>query len=200
MASRGILQDMEYVQTLTDIDDAEAMGKLLEKQKSRFAGRELQGKTLGVIGLGAIGSLVAEMALSLDMNVVGFDPALSEDAAWRLPSQVQRMENQQSLMARSDYITVHVPAIEPTRHMINSESLKGVKTGAVLLNFARQSIVDAQAVVGRLDQWHFGRYICDFPVFCLSSRPYVYAMRHIAASTQDAEESCPVMVSAHLME
>src|SRR5690625_7325671 len=103
MASRGILQDMEYVQTLTDIDDAEAMGKLLEKQKSRFAGRELQGKTLGVIGLGAIGSLVAERALSLDMNVVGFDPALSVDAACRLPSEGQRMENLQCPVGRSVY-------------------------------------------------------------------------------------------------
>lgn len=200
LASRGILQGMEYVQTLTDMDDAEAMGKLLEKQKSRFAGRELQGKTLGVIGLGAIGSLVAEMALSLDMNVVGFDPALSVDAAWRLPSQVQRMENLQSLMARSDYITVHVPAIEPTRHMINSESLKGVKTGAVLLNFARESIVDAQAVVDSLDQGQLGRYICDFPEPCLLSRPDVYAMPHIGASTQEAEENCAVMVADQLMD
>ncbi|MDQ2077333.1 phosphoglycerate dehydrogenase [Marinimicrobium sp. ABcell2] len=200
LGSRGILPGMEYVQTLTDMDDADAMGKLLEKQKSKFAGSELQGKTLGVVGLGAIGSLVAEMALSLGMNVVGFDPALSVEAAWRLPSQVGRMENLQALLARADYISIHVPAIEPTRHMINSDSLKGVKTGAVLLNFARESIVDAHAVVESLDKGQLGRYICDFPEPCLLNRSDVYAMPHIGASTLEAEENCAVMVADQLMD
>lgn len=200
LASRGILGGMEYVQSLTDMTDADEMSKLLEKEKSRFAGNELQGKTLGVVGLGAIGSMIAETALALDMNVVGFDPALSVEAAWRLPSQVGRMENLQSLLARSDYITLHVPAIEATKHMINGDVLKGVKTGAVLLNFARESIVDAQAVVASLDAGNLGKYICDFPEPCLLQRKDVYAMPHIGASTEEAEENCAIMAADQLMD
>jgi D-3-phosphoglycerate dehydrogenase len=199
LASRGILGGMEYVQSLTHMTDADEMSKLLEKEKSRFAGNELQGKTLGVVGLGAIGSMIAETALALNMNVVGFDPALSVEAAWRLPSQVGRMENLQSLLARSDYITLHVPAIEATKHMINAETLKGVKTGAVLLNFARESIVDAQAVVASLDEGKLGKYICDFPEPCLLQRKDVYAMPHIGASTEEAEENCAIMAADQLM-
>lgn len=200
LASRGILGGMEYVQSLTHMTDADEMSKLLEKEKSRFAGNELQGKTLGVVGLGAIGSMIAETALALNMNVVGFDPALSVEAAWRLPSQVGRMENLQSLLARSDYITLHVPAIEATKHMINAETLKGVKTGAVLLNFARESIVDAQAVVASLDEGRLGKYICDFPEPCLLQRKDVYAMPHIGASTEEAEENCAIMAADQLMD
>lgn len=200
LASRGILQGMEYVQGLTHMTDAEEMSKLLEKEKSNFAGSELQGKTLGVVGLGAIGSMIAETALALGMNVVGFDPALSVEAAWRLPSQVGRMENLQSLLARSDYITLHVPAIEATRHMINSDSLKSVKTGAVLLNFAREAIVDAHAIVGSLEAGKLGKYICDFPEPCLLQRKDVYAMPHIGASTEEAEENCAIMAADQLMD
>jgi D-3-phosphoglycerate dehydrogenase len=199
LASRGILSGMEYVQGLTHMTDADEMGKLLEKEKSNFAGSELQGKTLGVVGLGAIGSMIAETALALGMNVVGFDPALSVEAAWRLPSQVGRMENLQSLLARSDYITLHVPAIEATKHMINADALKSVKTGAVLLNFAREAIVDAQAVVGSLDEGKLGKYICDFPEPCLLQRKDVYAMPHIGASTEEAEENCAIMAADQLM-
>jgi D-3-phosphoglycerate dehydrogenase len=200
LASRGILQGMEYVQGLTHMTDADEMSKLLEKEKSNFAGSELQGKTLGVVGLGAIGSMIAETALALGMNVVGFDPALSVEAAWRLPSQVGRMENLQSLLARSDYITLHVPAIEATKHMISAESLKTVKTGAVLLNFARESIVDAHAVIASLDEGRLGKYICDFPEPCLLRRKDVYAMPHIGASTEEAEENCAMMAADQLMD
>lgn len=200
LASRGILQGMEYVQGLTHMTDGDEMSKLLEKEKANFAGNELQGKTLGVVGLGAIGSMIAETALALGMNVVGFDPALSVEAAWRLPSQVGRMENLQSLLARSDYITLHVPAIDATKHMINTESLKSVKTGAVLLNFAREAIVDAHAVVASLDEGKLGKYICDFPEPCLLQRKDVYAMPHIGASTEEAEENCAIMAADQLMD
>lgn len=200
LASRGILQGMEYVKGLTHMTDADEMSKLLEKEKANFAGNELQGKTLGVVGLGAIGSMIAETALALGMNVVGFDPALSVEAAWRLPSQVGRMENLQSLLARSDYITLHVPAIEATKHMINVESLRAVKTGAVLLNFAREAIVDAQAVIASLDEGKLGKYICDFPEPCLLQRKDVYAMPHIGASTEEAEENCAIMAADQLMD
>lgn len=200
LGSRGILPGMRYVQGLTDMTDAEEMSKLLEKEKSRFAGNELLGKTLGVVGLGAIGSMVAETALALGMKVVGFDPALSVEAAWRLPSQVSRMENLQALLSRSDFITLHVPAIEATRHLISSESLKSVKTGAVLLNFAREAIVDATAVVASLDAGQLGKYICDFPEPQLLNRDDVYAMPHIGASTEEAEENCAIMAADQLVD
>lgn len=195
LSSRDISGGMNYVQSLTDMTDANEMGKLLEKEKKRFAGNELYGRTLGVVGLGAIGSMVAEMALSMGMNVLGFDPALSVEAAWRLPSQVERMENLQSLLGRADFVSLHVPAIEPTRHMINSESLQSVKQGAVLLNFARDAIVDAEAVVGSLDAGQLGMYVCDFPEPCLLNRKDVLAMPHIGASTAEAEENCAIMAA-----
>lgn len=198
LASRGIIPGMNYVQTLTDMTDADEMSKLLEKQKSNFAGSELMGKTLGVVGLGAIGSLVAETALALGMNVIGYDPALSVEAAWRLPSQVGRADNLQSLLSRSDFISLHVPAIEATKHLINDESLKSVKQGAVLLNFARDAIVEPEAIVRSLDAKRLRQYVCDFPEPCLLSRDDVYAMPHIGASTLEAEDNCAVMAAEQL--
>lgn len=200
LGSRGILSGMNYVNGLTHMTDAEEMSKLLEKEKSNFAGFELQGKTLGIVGLGAIGSLIADAALALGMNVVGFDPALSVEAAWRLPSQVGRMENLQSLLARSDYITLHVPAIPQTKHLINADTLKVCKKGATLLNFAREAIVDAHAVVESLDAGHLGKYICDFPEPILLNRKDVYAMPHIGASTEEAEENCAIMAADQLVD
>jgi D-3-phosphoglycerate dehydrogenase len=200
LGSRGILQGMAYVNGLTHMTDADEMSKLLEKEKSNFAGFELQGKTLGIVGLGAIGSMIADTALALGMNVVGFDPALSVEAAWRLPNQVGKMENLQSLLARSDYITLHVPAIDATKHMINADTLKVIKKGAVLLNFARESIVDSHAVVESLDAGHLGKYICDFPEPILLNRKDVYSMPHIGASTEEAEENCAIMAADQLMD
>lgn len=200
LGSRGILPGMAYVNGLTHMTDADEMSKLLEKEKSNFAGFELAGKTLGIVGLGAIGSLIADAALALGMNVVGFDPALSVDAAWRLPNQVSKMENLQSLLARSDYITLHVPAIPQTKHMINADTLKVTKKGATLLNFAREAIVDAHAVVESLNEGHLGKYICDFPEPILLNRPDVFAMPHIGASTEEAEENCAIMAADQLMD
>lgn len=200
LGSRGILSGMQYVNGLTHMTDADEMSKLLEKEKSNFAGFELQGKTLGIVGLGAIGSMIADAALALGMNVVGFDPALSVEAAWRLPNQVSKMENLQSLLARADYITLHVPAIDATKHMINADTLKIVKKGAVLLNFAREAIVDAHAVVESLSAGHLGKYICDFPEPILLNRSDVYAMPHIGASTEEAEENCAIMAADQLMD
>lgn len=200
LGSRGIVQGMQYAQSLSSISDATDMHKQLEAEKKRFAGSELAGKTLGVIGLGAIGSMVARMALSLNMEVLGYDPALSVDAAWRLPSQVEKMENIQALLAKSDYISLHVPAIEATHHLINEDKLKSVKTGAILLNFARESIVDPQAVVTSLETMQLGQYICDFPEPNLLGNEKVIAMPHIGASTQEAEENCAVMAADQLMD
>ena len=200
LATRGILPGMAYVNSLTSLTDAAEMAQLLEKEKSRFAGGEIKGKTLGIVGLGAIGSMVAEMALAMGMKVVGFDPALSIDAAWRLSSEVSRMENLQSLLARADYISMHVPALDATRHLINEDALTMVRTGAVLLNFARETIVDSNAVLRSLDKGKLGKYVCDFPEPALLNHPKVIAMPHIGASTEESEENCAVMAANQIMD
>ena len=187
LATRGILQGMAYVNTLTDMTDAAAMAALLEKEKSRFAGGEIKGKTLGIVGLGAIGSMVADMALGMGMKVVGFDPALSIDAAWRLSNEVTRMENLQALLARSDYVSLHVPAMEATYHLINDAALAGMKNGPVLLNFARETIVDSAAVLRALNAGKLGKYVSDFPEPAMLGHANVIAMPHIGASTEESE-------------
>ncbi len=200
LATRGILSGIGYVQSLTSMSDAAEMSALLEKEKARFAGGEIKGKILGIVGLGAIGSMVADMALALGMKVVGFDPALSIDAAWRLSNEVTRMENLPALLARSDYISLHVPAMDATRHMINIDTLAGVKPGAVLLNFARETIVDSTAVLRSLDSGRLGRYVCDFPEPALLGQAKVIALPHIGASTEESEENCAVMAANQLMD
>ena len=200
LSTRGIVKGMRYAQSLKDITDKALMNKQLEAEKKRFAGSELYGKSIGIVGLGAIGSMVADMALALGMKVLGYDPALSVEAAWRLPSQVQKMENLQSLLANADYVSVHVPAIEATNNLINADMLKSIRPGAVLLNSARSSIVDPQAVVDSLEANHLGWYVCDFPEPCLLSNEKVIAMPHIGASTIEAEENCAVMAADQLMD
>jgi len=200
MASRDIFGGMNYVQGLTDITDGAEMSKLLEKQKKQFAGCEVAGKTLGVVGLGAIGSMVANMALELGMNVVGYDPAISVEAAWRLSSDVEKMENLQSLLGRADFITLHVPALEVTRHLINAEALQCMKSSAILLNFAREEVVDASAVQNALDNGGLGKYVTDFPTPELLGRDNVLLMPHIGASTEEAEENCAMMAADQLMD
>ena len=201
LATRGILQGMAFVNGLTHMTDAAEMSALLEKEKSRFAGGEIKGKTLGIVGLGAIGSMVADMALAMGMKVVGFDPALSIDAAWRLSNEVTRMENLQSLLARADYISLHVPAMDATKQLINDAALALTKPGAVLLNFARETIVDSAAVQRSLDNKNksLGAYVCDFPEPALLNHPKVIAMPHIGASTEESEENCAVMAANQLM-
>lgn len=200
LSSRDILGGRAFVDTLGEMTDPEAMSKLLEAEKKRFAGNELKGKTLGVVGLGAIGSMVAEMALAMGMEVVGFDPALSVDAAWRLPSQVRRMEGLNALLATSDYVSIHVPALPATKHLINAETLAMMKPTAVVVNFARESIVDAAAVVGALENGKLRQYICDFPEPCLIGRHDVVALPHIGASTEEAEENCAMMAVDQLKD
>ena len=200
LGTRGILPGIGYVQSLTQMTDAAEMAALLEKEKSRFAGGEIKGKTLGIVGLGAIGSMVADMALAMGMKVLGFDPALSIDAAWRLSNEVTRMENLPSLLARSDYISLHVPAMDATRHMLNTDTLAGVKPGAVLLNFARETIVDSAAVLKSLDAGRLGRYVCDFPEPAMLGHAKVIAMPHIGASTEESEDNCAVMAADQLMD
>ena len=193
LSSRGIVQGRDYVNSLTHIDDPEEMSKLLEKEKKRFAGSELLGKTIGIIGLGAIGSLVADVALALGMRVIGFDPALSIDAAWKLSSQVRRMKSMEELLAEVDFLSLHVPAIPATKHLINADTLKLMKPEATILNFARAAIVDPQAVVNALNDNLLNQYVCDFPEPCLIGHNKVIAVPHIGASTAEAEENCAIM-------
>jgi D-3-phosphoglycerate dehydrogenase / 2-oxoglutarate reductase len=203
LATRGILPGIAYVGSLTHMTDAAEMAALLEKEKSRFAGGEIKGKTLGIVGLGAIGSMVADMALGMGMKVVGFDPALSIDAAWRLSNEVTRMENLQALLARSDYVSLHVPAMDATKHLINDAALALAKPGAVLLNFARETIVDSAAVLRSLDAGAgkgLGAYVCDFPEPAMLGHAKVVAMPHIGASTEESEENCAVMAANQLMD
>ncbi len=199
LSSRGIYTGMRFTSALTKIDHA-AMGPLLEAEKKKFKGQELTGKTLGVVGLGAIGSHVANMALHLGMNVIGYDPAISVEAAWRLPSQVQKAENLQQLLSKSDYITLHVPAIKATENLINKDTLASIKKGARLLNFARETIVNTDDVLTALDTGQLAFYITDFPTPALINRDDVIAMPHLGASTYEAEANCAIMGAQQLVD
>ena len=200
LGSRRILEGMNRVQQMTEFTDAEEMAKQLEKEKKQFGGGEIAGRTLGVIGLGAIGSLVANAALNMGMRVVGYDPALSVEAAWRLSSQVHRMESLDALLRESDFVTLHVPALEATKNLINSSTLLRFKPGAKLLNFAREAVVDVDAVIAALNDGRLGGYISDFPVPELLGRPDCLLFPHLGASTAEAEENCSVMAANQLMD
>jgi D-3-phosphoglycerate dehydrogenase len=200
LGSRGVVDGIRYVDTLSGMDDGAEMHKTLEAHKKEFKGSELIGKTLGVVGLGAIGSLVAEMALTMGMDVVGYDPALSVDAAWRLPSQVQKADTLSALFARCDYITLHIPVLDVTRGLINAELLNAVRPGTCLLNFARQEIVDESSLVAALDSGKLRKYIADFPTPALIARKDVILMPHIGASTDEAEDNCAIMAADQLRD
>lgn len=200
LGSRGILEGIDYVQGLKHMTDAVEMSKLLEKEKQRFKGNELAGKTLGVVGLGAIGSLVADTALKLGMDVIGFDPALSVDAAWRLPREVRKIDNLSTLFAKADYITLHLPVLDSTRGLINRELLSNCRPHACLLNFAREEIVDTAAIVAALEGGSLRRYVADFPHPDLIGRVDTILMPHIGASTDEAEENCAIMAADQLRD
>jgi len=200
LGSRGVVEGIEYVRTLAHEQDEVALNKMLEANKKMFKGSELSGKTLGVVGLGAIGSLVAEMALTLSMDVIGYDPALSVEAAWRLSSQVRKADTLSALFARCDFISLHLPVLDSTRGLINAELLSTVRPGTCLLNFARQEIVDEAALVEALEHGHLRSYIADFPSPALIKRDDVILMPHIGASTEEAEDNCAVMAAEQLRD
>ena len=200
LGSRGVIEGVDYVQTLGNVKDEAELNKTLEAQKKRFKGSELVGKTLGVVGLGAIGSLVAEMALTLGMEVVGFDPALSVEAAWRLSSQVRRADTLSALFARCDYISLHLPVLDSTRGLINAELFSSMRPGTCLLNFARQEIIDQEGLLQALDDGLLRKYIADFPTPDLIGREDVILMPHIGASTDEAEDNCAIMAADQLRD
>ena len=193
MAARNIGQAWSFSRGLEG-DDA-TINKNVEQGKKNFVGFELPGRTLGVVGLGAIGVKVANAARALGMKVIGYDPTITVKAAWKLSADVEQALSIDDLIAKSDFITFHVPLIDSTRHMINAERLKLMKKNSVLLNFARSGIIDDQAAVKALDDGHLYAYICDFPSNLLKDHPRCITLPHLGASTREAEENCAIMVA-----
>ncbi|MBT5888770.1 MAG: phosphoglycerate dehydrogenase [Halieaceae bacterium] len=198
LASRDIVGGIAFARDQDGSLAPADFSALMEREKKRFAGAELAGKTLGVIGLGAIGSLVARLGLDFGMDVVGFDPALSVEAAWRLPSEVRRMKDVQTLLARSDFISLHLPVLDSTRGLINADMLKHFRPGSCLVNFAREEIVVTEDLVEALNSGTLSRYVADFPNPLLLGRDDTILMPHIGASTAEAEENCAVMAADQL--
>jgi D-3-phosphoglycerate dehydrogenase len=192
MAVRNIGPAMHFVAGLTS--DGAALDKQVEDGKKHFAGIELPGHTIGVVGLGRIGSLVADAAIKLGMNVVGYDPEITVDAAWSLPSQVRKANSVEELLRSSDFVSLHVPQVAATKHLINAERIALMRNGAVLLNFSREAIVDVEAVVVGLQTKKLRAYVCDFPDARLRGCPGAVALPHLGASTREAEDNCAVMV------
>jgi D-3-phosphoglycerate dehydrogenase / 2-oxoglutarate reductase len=198
IAARNIGQAWHFARGLQG-DDA-AINQAVEAGKKQFVGFELPGRTLGVIGLGAIGVKVANAARALGMKVVGYDPTITVQRAWQLASDVQPALSIDDLLSRSDFVTFHVPLTNETRHMITAERLKILKKGAVLLNFSRDGILDDDAVVTALDQGHLYAYCCDFPSNLLKDHPRVVTLPHLGASTAEAEDNCAIMVADQVRE
>ena len=192
IASRNLVPALRFVHGLKGDDTA--LHKLVEDGKKQFAGSELPRHTLGVIGLGKIGSLVADAAIKLGMNVLGYDPEITVDAAWSLPSQVKKAHSIEEVLKASDFVSVHVPLLKDTRHMINAGSIKLMKSGAILLNIAREGIVDDAAVLDALETRRLRCYVSDFPAQKLIGHPQVIVLPHLGASTREAEDNCAVMV------
>ena len=198
LAARNVIPALSYVAGLdaggSDLEDR------IEDGKKQFAGAELPHRTLGIVGLGAIGSLVADTAIKMGMKVIGFDPEITVDAAWRLPSSVRRANSIDELLKQSDFVTLHVPLLAVTRHLINDERLAAMKPGAVLLNFARDGLVNESALLAGLRSRRLKYYLCDFPRAALLHEPGVTALPHLGASTAEAEENCAVMVVEQVRE
>jgi len=197
LAARNVVPAAAFVHALPLTGD---FARRVEDGKKQFAGVELPGRTLGVVGLGAIGGLVADTALKLGMKVVGYDPEITVDNAWRLPSAVRRAGSIEDLLKASEFVSLHLPLNARTRHLIDGKRLAAMHKGAVLLNFARDEVVDEHAVLGALEEKRLRAYVCDFPSPALHARPGVVALPHLGASTEEAEENCAVMVVEQLRE
>jgi D-3-phosphoglycerate dehydrogenase len=198
LAARNICDAREYVKGLTEKGDE--LNKAVEAGKKQFVGFELPGKTLGVIGLGAIGVQVANSALELGMKVVGFDPAITVRRAWQLSSGVEHAETLDQLFQHSDAVTVHVPLIDATRNLVNRDRIGLMHKGATIINFARGGVVDNEAVLAALDSGQLRAYVCDFPTPELIAHPKVVALPHLGASTAEAEENCAIMAAENVKD
>jgi D-3-phosphoglycerate dehydrogenase len=198
LAARNIAPALRFVAAL----DASApdMDKTVEGGKKAFAGYELAGQTLGVIGLGKIGCLVADAAIKLGMNVLGYDPEITVDAAWSLPAQVKKAASVAEVLRHAQFTTLHVPLVAATRDLVDAGKLGLARPGGVLLNFSREGVVNEAAVLAALDAGQLGCYVCDFPSAALNTHPRVVALPHLGASTREAEENCAVMVVDQLRD
>lgn len=198
LACRHICQAWDFARNLQGTD--EELSKAVEEGKKKFAGYELPGRTLGVVGLGAIGRLVANSGVALGMKVIGYDPGLTVEGAWQLSSEVKKARSIDELLRVSDFVTFHVPLIDATRNLINAERLKQMKNGVVVLNFAREGIVDDRAIVEGLDSGKVYAYVCDFPTNLTKNHPRAITLPHLGASTQEAEDNCAVMVAEQVKD
>ena len=201
LASRGIIQGNIYSQSLSG-QDSEELNKSMEAQKKSFKGNELKGKTLGIIGLGSIGSLLAQTAEVMGMKIIGYDPYISIDAAWRLPKDVEKADSMKMLLSNSDYISIHVPLVKDTKDLINKESLKFFKKGSKLINLSRGGIVNNKDIVEALNSNTIEKFVTDFPTPELVTRSNdfqdVILLPHLGASTNEAEENCAVMAAEQI--
>lgn len=198
LSSRKIVQGIEWAKTL--VGEGDAVASLVEKGKSNFAGPEIQGKALGVVGLGAIGVRVANAAHHLGMDVVGYDPFLSVDAAWHLTRFAHKANSLDELLSKADYVTIHVPATPSTKGMFNSEAFANMKKGARLLNFSRGELVDENDVQAALENGELASYITDFASEALLKNEKVICLPHLGASTPESEENCAVMAANELKD
>lgn len=198
LASRNICQSWDYVRHLKGTN-AEIESQV-EKNKKNFVGFELLGKTLGVIGLGNVGVKVANAALKLGMHVVGYDPTITVNRAWELSSEVQQAHNLDDLLMQSDFVSFHVPLNSETKDMINDSRLQLMKNGVVILNFARDGIIEKTALIEALNQHKVSAYVSDFPNVELNDHPGVISLPHLGASTKEAEENCAIMIVKQLRD
>jgi D-3-phosphoglycerate dehydrogenase len=198
LAARNVCQAWDYARNLKGSD--EELDVAVEQGKKKYVGYELPSRTLGVIGLGAVGVEVANAAHLLGMRVLGFDPQITVQRAWQLSSGVQQALSLDDLFSRCDMVTVHVPLVEGTRGFVNAARIRLLKDNGVVLNFSRAAIVDEKAVVEALDSGKLGAYICDFPTNAVKNHPKVVALPHLGASTGEAEENCAIMVADTLKD
>jgi len=195
---RNLCQAWDFARQLEG--DDETITKQVEAGKKNFGGFELPGRTLGVVGLGAIGRYVANAALDLGMNVIGFDPGITVEGAWQLSSRVGKASSIDELLPKVDFVTFHVPLVDATRHMINADRLKTMRDNAVILNFARNGIIDDEAVSAALKQGKIYAYVCDFPSNLLKNHERVITLPHLGASTKEAEDNCAIMVAEQVRD
>ena len=202
LSSRGIVEGIEFAKNL-DLKDSSALNKAMEAQKKTFAGNELAGKTLGIVGLGSIGSMLAQAAHTLEMKLVGYDPYISIESAWRLPREVEKADTMEALLQESDYVSLHVPLVDETKNLINKSNLQKFKKGARLINLSRGGIVNTADVIAELENRNLGRFVTDFPTPELIRRSAenndVVLLPHLGASTKEAEVNCAVMAANQMV-
>ncbi len=198
LACRNICQAWQYAANVEGSD--EEQNKAVEAGKKKYVGYELPGRTLGVVGLGAIGVEIANAAVALGMRVVGFDPTITVKSAWKMTSAVEEMASIEELLKEADFVTFHVPLIEATMNLLNEERIAGMKDGAVILNFARNGVVDDDAALAGIESGKINAYVCDFPAQKLKNHDRVITLPHLGASTVEAEENCAMMIADQIKD